>query len=151
MIFAWDWLQMHWRLCNDFITCKKNRRIWRPNASNSRSRDVTDQLWWRHNTKSEKTVLNDNGEMGDSWLILVEWGYNAARPPGAQTITQGRLLFHHTIACKNGIKTFRRTHLFRHYNVHNFHHSLNGNTNFKIRFVFGMCDARHLAIGAWNK
>ena len=29
------------------------------------SRDVTDQLWWRHNAKSEKTVLSDNGEIGN--------------------------------------------------------------------------------------
>ena len=29
--------------------CKNNRRIWRHNASISRSRDVTDHLWWRHN------------------------------------------------------------------------------------------------------
>ena len=48
------------RLC----ACKNNRRIWRHNAGNPRSRDVTDQLLWRHNTKSEKTVLSDNGEIG---------------------------------------------------------------------------------------
>ena len=44
-------------------TCKNNRRIWRHNASDSRSHDVTDQLWWHHNVKSEKTVLSNNGEM----------------------------------------------------------------------------------------
>ena len=36
--------------------CKNNRQIWRHNASVLHSRDVTDQLWWRHNTKSEKTM-----------------------------------------------------------------------------------------------
>ena len=46
-------------------TCKNNRRIWRHNASVLHSRDVTDQLWWRHNTKSEKTVLSDDGEISD--------------------------------------------------------------------------------------
>ena len=45
--------------------CKNNRRIWRHNASVLHSLDVTDQLWWRHNTKSEKTVLSDNGEISD--------------------------------------------------------------------------------------
>ena len=45
--------------------CKNNRRIWRHNVSVLHSRDVTDQLWWRHNTKSEKTVLSDNGEISD--------------------------------------------------------------------------------------
>ena len=29
-------------------------------------------------------------------------------------------------------------------------YSLNGNTNFQIRFVFGICNTRHLAIGARN-
>ena len=50
--------------------CKNNRRIWRHNASTSRSRDVTDQLWWCHNAESEKTGLGDNGEMSEQWLIL---------------------------------------------------------------------------------
>ena len=45
--------------------CKNNRRIWSHNASVLHSRDVTDPLWWRHNTKSEKTVLSDNGEISD--------------------------------------------------------------------------------------
>ena len=53
-------------------TCKNNRRIWRHNASASRSHDVTDQLWWRHNVKSGKTVPSDNGEMSDWWLFLAE-------------------------------------------------------------------------------
>ena len=51
---------------------KKNQRIWRHNARASRSRDVTDHLWWRHNAKSEKTVVGDNGEMSDRWLFSVE-------------------------------------------------------------------------------
>ena len=40
-----------------FGTCKNNRRIWHHNASTPRSRDVTDQLWWRHNAKSERPSL----------------------------------------------------------------------------------------------
>ena len=52
--------------------CKNNRRMWRHNAGASRSRDVTDQLWWRHNVKSEKTVPGDNGEMRDWWLFVAE-------------------------------------------------------------------------------
>ena len=50
--------------------CKNNRWIWRHNAGASRSRDVTDQLWWRHIVKSEKTVLIDNGERSDGWLFV---------------------------------------------------------------------------------
>ena len=50
--------------------CKNNRRIWRHNASISRSRDVTDQLWWSHNAMSKQTVLDDNGDMSDRWLFL---------------------------------------------------------------------------------
>ena len=52
--------------------CKNNRLIWRHNASTSRSRYITYQLWWRHSAKSEKTVLSDNGEMSDRWLFLAE-------------------------------------------------------------------------------
>ena len=47
--------------------CKNNRRIWPHNAASSR--DVTDQLWWHHNAKSEKAVLGDNGKMSDRWLF----------------------------------------------------------------------------------
>ena len=50
--------------------CRNNRRIWRHNASISCSRDLTDQLWWHHNAKSEKTVLDDNCDMSDRWLFL---------------------------------------------------------------------------------
>ena len=42
------------------------------NASNPRSCDVTDQLWWRHNAKLGKTVLSGNGEISDRWLFLAE-------------------------------------------------------------------------------
>ena len=35
-------------------------------------RDVTTQLWWRHNTKSETTVFGNNCEMSDRWLFLAE-------------------------------------------------------------------------------
>ena len=33
--------------------------------------DATDQLEWRHNFESEKTVLGDNGEMNDRLLFSV--------------------------------------------------------------------------------
>ena len=52
--------------------CENNRRIWRHNASISRSRDFTDPLWWRHNAKSETTVPGDNCKMSDRWLFLAE-------------------------------------------------------------------------------
>ena len=45
--------------------CKNNRRIWNHSASALRSRDVSDQLWWRHNAKSENTVHSDNSESSD--------------------------------------------------------------------------------------
>ena len=54
--------------------CKNNRQIWRHNASISRSRDVTDPLRWRHNAKSETTVLGDSYRewrfLGHSWCDL---------------------------------------------------------------------------------
>ena len=53
-------------------TCKNNRRTWHHNASTSHSLDVTDQLWWHHNPKSEKTILENNCEMCDPWLFLEE-------------------------------------------------------------------------------
>ena len=34
--------------------------------------DVSDQLWWRHNVKSENTIFGDNGEMSDRRLLLVD-------------------------------------------------------------------------------
>ena len=49
---------------------KNNRRIWRRNASTSLLRDVTDQLWWRHNAKWEKApgfVLSRHNRYGLSW------------------------------------------------------------------------------------
>ena len=33
---------------------------------------VTSQLWWRHNAKSEKIVLDDNCDMSDLGLFLEE-------------------------------------------------------------------------------
>ena len=69
--------------------CKNNRRIWRHNASISRSCDVTDQLWWRHNAKSEKAVHGDSCEMSDRWWFLAELCV-----PG------------HKIACKKYNNTF---------------------------------------------
>ena len=69
--------------------CKNNQQIWRHNASISRSRDVTDPLRWRHNAKSETTVLGDSCEMSDRWLFL------------AELCVQG-----HKIACKKWNNTF---------------------------------------------
>ena len=51
---------------------KNSRRIWRQNASTSRSREVTDQMGWRHNAKSVKIFLGDNGEINNRWLFLEE-------------------------------------------------------------------------------
>ena len=62
------------------------------------------------------------------------------------------LLWQHTFACKQWNKNFA-THQFisallcLYFSLY-LCHSLNGNTNFKIRFVLGMCNTRHLAIGA---
>ena len=53
--------------------CKNNRRLWRHNASISRSRDVTDQLWWRHYVQPEKAVLCDNVEMSDRLMFTGEF------------------------------------------------------------------------------
>ena len=57
---------------------KKNLRIWRHNAIISRSRDVIDQLWWRHNANLEfvhfKSFPGNNGEMNGRWLFLAELG-----------------------------------------------------------------------------
>ena len=50
--------------------CKNNRWIWRHNANNSRLRDVTNQMWWCHNAKSEKIFLGDNSKMKDRWFSL---------------------------------------------------------------------------------
>ena len=53
------------RLFAPIGACKINGRIWRHNASTSLLSDVTDQLWWRHNAKSERTFLSDNGGISD--------------------------------------------------------------------------------------
>ena len=55
--------------CYSLVKCKNTGRIKRNNVS---SRDVTDQLWWRQNAKSEKTVLGDNAHVSDRWLFLAE-------------------------------------------------------------------------------
>ena len=52
--------------------CRNNRWIWFNNASNLGSRDATDQLWWRQNSKSEKTALSENGEISYRWFVLAE-------------------------------------------------------------------------------
>ena len=44
---------------------KNNQRLWRHNANTPSWHDITDQLWWLHNAKSEKTVLGYNGEISD--------------------------------------------------------------------------------------
>ena len=49
---------------------KKNRRTLRQNINTLWSHDVTDGLWWCQNTRSEKTVLGDYGEISDRWLFL---------------------------------------------------------------------------------
>ena len=54
------------------LRVQDNRQIWRQNGTTSRSCDVTDHLWWRHNAKSDNTVLGDNGEISDRWLFLVD-------------------------------------------------------------------------------
>ena len=62
------------------------------------------------------------------------------------------LLWYHTFACKQWNQNFA-THPISFGIVMliillNLCHSINGNTDFKIRFVFEMCNIRHLAIGA---
>ena len=52
--------------------CKNNWQIWCHNASTLHSRDVTDHLLGHHNTKSQKTILGDNGKMSDWWFFLAE-------------------------------------------------------------------------------
>ena len=55
--------------------CKNNHQIWCHNPSTWCSHDVTDQLWWCHNAKSEKTVLDDSGKMSraDSRFAPSQW------------------------------------------------------------------------------
>ena len=57
------------RLCAIWRLQKQSMNM-TSNASVSRLRDVTDQLWWRHNAKSKNTVLDDNCIMSDWWLLL---------------------------------------------------------------------------------
>ena len=57
------------RLCAS-LRVQENGRIWRHNASVLHSRDVIEQLWWRHNTNSQKTVLSDNNEISDRRLCV---------------------------------------------------------------------------------
>ena len=52
--------------------CENNRPIRRHNTSTLCSCDVTDQLLWRHNAKSEKTLFGENGEMMVRWFFLAE-------------------------------------------------------------------------------
>ena len=48
-----------------YLSMQEHQGIWRHNANTWCSCTVTDQLWWFHNSKSEKTILGDNGEMSD--------------------------------------------------------------------------------------
>ena len=52
--------------------CKNNRRIWRHNASTSRSLNVIDQPWGRHNAlvRETKNVRGDNCELIDQLFFL---------------------------------------------------------------------------------
>ena len=69
--------------------CKNNRRMSRHNASTSRSRDVTDQLWWRHNAKSEIPSL----------ATMAKWAIN-------DLFFSGIVCWGHEIACKKWHNTF---------------------------------------------
>ena len=87
---GWWYIEIH--SCDSLVkifapicTWENNRRIWCHNASALRFRDITDQLWWRHNVKSEKTVLNNNGEM---------------------FVCCGMVYSRHKIACKKWNNTF---------------------------------------------
>ena len=46
------------RFCTNLRVQEQSTK-WHNNASNLGSRDVTDKLWWRHNSKSEKTALSE--------------------------------------------------------------------------------------------
>ena len=58
--YSWLFFTSEDRICSNLT-----RQIWRHNANTPRLRDVTNQLWWSHNAKSEKTVLSVNGEISD--------------------------------------------------------------------------------------
>ena len=58
---------------------ENNWWIWCQNASISRSHDVTDPLWWRHNAKSETTVLGDNCEMSERSCWGVIYWFHSVR------------------------------------------------------------------------
>ena len=74
------WWEIHIHACYSLVkiafapicACKNNWRIWRHNTSIPRKRDITDQQWWRHIAKSEKTVLSDNDKISDRRLFLAE-------------------------------------------------------------------------------
>ena len=50
-----------------------NLRVQEQSTCTSRSHDVVDQLWWRHNVKLEKVVLGDNGEVSKRWLFWADF------------------------------------------------------------------------------
>ena len=70
LLHPWTWWEIDIQGCyslNFAPLCayKNKRQTLRHNASTPRSRDVTYQLWWRHNAQSENSVLSDNGEISD--------------------------------------------------------------------------------------
>ena len=68
--------------------CNDNRRIWRHNTRISRSRDVTDQLWY-HSARSEK------GRPWQQW-----WNERS------MIVLSGYVCSSHKIACKKWNNTF---------------------------------------------
>ena len=52
------------KLCIN-LHVQENQWIGCHNASILSSRDVTGQLWWCHNAKSERTIPGDNGKISD--------------------------------------------------------------------------------------
>ena len=55
--------------------CKNNRRIWRHDISASGSRDVTGDLWWRHNATSDEAILGVHGVLSGGCTGRVMFGW----------------------------------------------------------------------------
>ena len=92
-------------------TCKNNWWIWRHNASTPHSRDVTDQLWWYHNAKSEKTVdVRNKIKHSLPWITIFSCDQAAlqmafsvclsVRPSVRLSVTPFWLCSHHRILMK---------------------------------------------------
>ena len=73
------------RLCAD-LGVQNNRWIWRHNASTLRSRDVTDQLWWRHNAKPNKMSRRHADNWSHPSHYLVDPYHWSHLRPGVQSI-----------------------------------------------------------------